>query len=59
MLGLSTEKPLSGFVRLSCGAAAMLALAVASQPAYAVVPNPTGFRIDISSSPRVLDALDM
>ena len=37
----------------------MLALAVASRPAYAVVPNPTGFRIDISSSPRVLDALDM
>jgi hypothetical protein len=59
MLGLSTEKPLSGLVRLTCGAAAVVALAAASRPAYAVVPNPTGFRVDISSSPRVLDALDM
>jgi hypothetical protein len=59
MLGLSTEKPLSGLVRLTCGAAAVVALVVASRPALAAVPNPVGFRIDISSSPRVLDALDM
>jgi hypothetical protein len=59
MLGLSTENRSSRFVRLTCGAAALLALAVASRPAHAVVPNPTGFRVDISSSPRVLDALDM
>jgi len=59
MLGLNTERAFAGVRRLTCGAAAVLALAAASHPAFAAVPNPVGFRVDISSSPRVLDALDM
>ncbi|HYO23642.1 MAG TPA: PEP-CTERM sorting domain-containing protein [Lacipirellulaceae bacterium] len=39
--------------------AALVACAVAAPPAQAVVPVPTGFALDIASSARVLDALDM
>jgi hypothetical protein len=40
-------------------AALVLTAAAGSREALAVVPVPTGFSVDFSPSPRVLDALDM
>jgi hypothetical protein len=59
MLGLNNERAFPALIRLTCGVAAAAAFMAASRPACAVVPMPTGFSVDISSSARVLDALDM
>lgn len=59
MSGMSSLGRRAGMVRLACYAVAAMAMAAVCRPALAVVPSPTGFRVDVSSSPRVLDALDM
>lgn len=40
-------------------AALVLTLAAGAREALAVVPSPVGFQVDMSPSPRILDALDM
>jgi hypothetical protein len=40
-------------------AALVVALAAGAREALAVVPTPVGFQLDMSPSPRILDALDM
>jgi hypothetical protein len=45
--------------RLAIAAGVVFLTAAASHTAWAVVPVPTGFLLDISPSARILDALDM
>jgi hypothetical protein len=58
MAGMSNLSRLSDVSRWACMAAAVLAATSLGTPALAAIPSPTGFRVDIASSPRVLEALD-